>query len=140
MNKSTALTTVAGIAAVALMGALLVLGFWELLVYPSVIGGLILIWMIAEYRVKSNPNHPIGFLDHKDGMGFGIFFVGPAFLFLVGWTFYLFWHEDAIIRWAAYLIAAGSAPLFFSMNRIEKWIKGGFFERKGRNYVRRKKH
>jgi hypothetical protein len=138
-NKLTVLMTMAGIAVVVLMGALLALGLWELLVYPTVLAVLWLVWDSMERKVKSNPDHPIGFLEHTDAMGFGIVFMLPAFLFLAGWTFYLFSHENAIIRWVAYLVAAGSLSLLFLMNRMEAWIKERFFEKKGRHYVRKKR-
>ena len=90
----------------ALIGIPILLGVWQLSVYPAVIGGLVLFWMYLEHRAKTDPDHPLGFLDHKHAMQFGFLFGIPAVLFLAVWTFGLTFSEHPVLKKAGMIILA----------------------------------
>jgi hypothetical protein len=89
-----------------LVGIPILLGVWQLSVYPAVIGGLILFWMYLEHRAKTDPDHPLGFLDHKHAMQFGFLFGIPAVLFLGVWTFGLAFSGHPVLKKAGLIIGA----------------------------------
>ena len=90
----------------ALIGIPILLDVWQLSVYPAVIGGLVLFWMYLEHRAKTDPDHPLGFLDHKHAMQFGFLFGIPAVLFLAVWTFGLTFSEHPVLKKAGLIILA----------------------------------
>ena len=90
----------------ALIGGPVFLGLWQLAVYPALIGGLVLFWMYLEHRAKTDPDHPLGFLDHKDAMMFGFLFGIPAVLFLAVWTFGLTFSGHPVLKKAGLIILA----------------------------------
>ena len=90
----------------ALIGIPILLDVWQLSVYPAVIGGLVLFWMYLEHRAKTDPDHPLGFLDHKHAMQFGFLFGIPAVLFLAVWTFGLTFSGHPVLKKAGLIILA----------------------------------
>jgi small-conductance mechanosensitive channel len=90
----------------ALIGIPILLDVWQLSVYPAVIGGLVLFWMYLEHRAKTDPDHPLGFLDHKHAMQFGFLFGMPALLFLAVWTFGLTFSGHPVLKKAGLIILA----------------------------------
>jgi hypothetical protein len=90
----------------ALIGIPILSDVWQLSVYPAVIGGLVLFWMYLEHRAKTDPDHPLGFLDHKAAMQFGFLFGIPAVLFLAVWTFGLTFSEHPVLKKAGLIILA----------------------------------
>ena len=89
-----------------MIGIPILLDVWQLSVYPAVIGGLVLFWMYLEHRAKTDPDHPLGFLDHKHAMQFGFLFGIPAVLFLAVWTFGLTFSEHPVLKKAGLIILA----------------------------------
>ena len=63
-------------------------------------------WMYLEHRAKTDPDHPLGFLDHKAAMQFGFLFGIPAVLFLAVWTFGLAFSEHPVLKKAGLIILA----------------------------------
>ncbi len=113
----------------ALIGVPLYLGLWQLAVYPAVIGGLVLFWMFLEYKARTDPNDPLGFLDHTHAMWFGFLFGIPSMLFLAGWTIYLALGRDPIFSRSApvigglvlfLLILSGPLSELFAKQRARK--------------------
>jgi hypothetical protein len=113
----------------ALIGVPLYLGLWQLAVYPAVIGGLVLFWMFLEYKARTDPNDPLGFLDHTHAMWFGFLFGIPSMLFLAGWTIYLALGRDPILSRSApvigglvlcLLILSGPLSELFAKQRARK--------------------
>jgi hypothetical protein len=113
----------------ALIGVPLYLGLWQLAVYPAVIGGLVLFWMLLEYKARTDPNDPLGFLDHTHAMWFGFLFGIPSMLFLAGWTIYLALGRDPIFSRSApvigglvlfLLILSGPLSELFAKQRARK--------------------
>ncbi len=110
----------------ALIGVPILLDVWQLAVYPAVIGGLVLFWMYLEHRAKTDPDHPLGFLDHKHATQFGFLFGIPALLFLALWTFGLIFSGNPVLKKVGLIIGALMVIAVVCAERIGKLSDGLF--------------
>ena len=122
----------------ALVGVPILLDVWQLAVYPAVIGGLVLFWMYLEHRAKTDPAHPLGFLDHKHAMQFGFLFGIPALLFLAAWTFGLAFSGNPVLKKAGLIIGALMVIAVVCAEPIGKFSDGLFAARQTKRRQRRK--
>jgi hypothetical protein len=122
----------------ALIGVPLYLGLWQLAVYPTVIGGLVLFWMFLEHRARTDPDDALGFLDHGHAMRFTFLFGMPSMLFLAGWTIYLALGRDPILSRSALVIAGLVLSLLILSGPLSELLAGLFAEPRTRKRRGRK--
>jgi hypothetical protein len=137
-SRSATFNVIFVVLLVALIGVPLYLGLWQLAVYPAVIGGLVLFWMYLNYKARTDPNDPLGFIDHVGGMFFSLIFVGPSMLFLAGWTVYLILGGGPILSKSALVIAGLFLSLLILSGPLSELLAGLFKEQRARKRRSRK--
>ena len=95
------------VAVLTLLGGLLLLGLWQLAVYPGYLCVSALLWQLAELKKKAyeedpdteGDSNPPPFAKWKTAESNASWFTLLGMLFLAAWTFSLPSSNDPVIKW-----------------------------------------